>query len=97
MVKYCWQRLLLGSWDYYKVTGSSSTNITLNFKFFINTSIDDFVTFLQVNHVGSLFHLATGKSMVESLPELTAPHIFDYVNSVQTALSNNSWPGIVIR
>jgi len=51
---------------------------------------------VQANHVGSMFHLATGKSMVESLPELTAAHIFDYVNTVQNSLSNNSWPGVVI-
>jgi len=51
---------------------------------------------VQVNHVGPLFHLVTGKSLVESLPELTATNVFDYVQNVQNALPNNSWPGIAL-
>jgi len=49
---------------------------------------------VQVNHVGPLFHLATGKSLIESLPDLTATNVFDYVQSVQNSFPNNSWSGI---
>jgi glycosidase len=51
---------------------------------------------VQINHVGSLFHLASGKSLVESLPDLTASHVFDYVQSVQNSLPDNSWPGVAL-
>ena len=41
-VKYCWYRMLLGSWNYYKVSGSSSIDIPLISSFLVARNLQIF-------------------------------------------------------